>query len=74
MTTWIESRSNSLGHDKEVVEDAGAGPSLMQMQGAGVVLWHRWGRLMWREEEVDGRPPGRSGELVSGGCRGGRRP
>jgi hypothetical protein len=73
-TTWIESRSKSLGQGKEVGEDAGTGPSLMRMQEAGAVLWVQWGRSLRREEEVHGPPPGRSGELVGAGCRGGRRP
>jgi hypothetical protein len=57
-----------------VGEDAGAGPSLMRTQEEGTVLWRRWGRSMRREDEVAGPPPGRSGQLVGSGCRGGRRP
>jgi hypothetical protein len=63
-----------LGESRIIRCNKITGPSLMRMQEAGAVLWVRWGRSTRREEEVLGPPPGRTGELLGAGCRGGRRP
>jgi hypothetical protein len=70
---WGRQRSPVVrwdGAESSAATDAGAGTILDADAGAGAVLELALVGKVDAGEEVDGRSPGRSGELVGGGCRG----